>query len=233
MGRVARVMGWSGVLLLAGAVVNVMVAWGSSRWCDHWPGGDHFLDSRQWDEALEGLPSDAEEYLRASSFDHPDSSIAKLSDDSLWCTRVEYKRSSEPKGMSRSRSHEVIQFGLPFRSMQYAQQNWMRYASYPGFDSWRVQGLAGGWPPEPKGSFGLPSLGAPRHWYPMTILPLRFAINSVVFAALLYPMVLMPGVIARRFRRRRGMCGKCGYPVGVSPVCTECGAGVARQRESV
>lgn len=31
------------------------------------------------------------------------------------------------------------------------------------------------------------------------------------------------GVICRAARRRRGMSGHCGYPVGASPVCTECG----------
>jgi hypothetical protein len=60
----------------------------------------------------------------------------------------------------------------------------------------------------------------------MTVLPVGFVVDSVVFGALLYPVMLVPGVIVRRFRRRRGLCGKCGYPIGVSPVCTECGAEV-------
>lgn len=33
-------------------------------------------------------------------------------------------------------------------------------------------------------------------------------------------------------RRRSGLCEKCAYPIGVSPVCTECGAAVVRNDQA-
>lgn len=51
-----------------------------------------------------------------------------------------------------------------------------------------------------------------------------FIVNTLVYAALLWLLVAAPFTARRMIRRRRGLCEKCAYPVGVSPVCTECGA---------
>jgi hypothetical protein len=61
------------------------------------------------------------------------------------------------------------------------------------------------------------------------VLPLGFiwpgfAINTIFYAALLWMMFAFPFVIRRRRRIKRGLCPACAYPVGHSPVCTECGA---------
>ena len=32
------------------------------------------------------------------------------------------------------------------------------------------------------------------------------------------------------YRRKRGLCPACAYPIGTSPVCTECGAAIQPQR---
>jgi hypothetical protein len=69
-------------------------------------------------------------------------------------------------------------------------------------------------------------------------LPLRpiwpgFAINTVFYAAMLWVVFAGPGKLRRTIRRRRGLCPACAYPVGTSPVCTECGKPVkARSVES-
>jgi hypothetical protein len=62
---------------------------------------------------------------------------------------------------------------------------------------------------------------------PVGIIWSGFAVNMLAyFGALFVPTALYK--IARHGRRwhreRRGCCVKCGYPIGVSPVCTECGA---------
>ena len=63
-------------------------------------------------------------------------------------------------------------------------------------------------------------------------LPLRpiwpgFAINTIFYAAILWGvlwvLLVIPGSVKRLRRRRRGQCPACGYPVGSSPRCTECG----------
>jgi len=61
------------------------------------------------------------------------------------------------------------------------------------------------------------------------ILPLRplwpgFAVNTLFYAGVLWMMFALPFALRRRLRRRRGQCPACAYPVGQSPVCTECGA---------
>lgn len=60
------------------------------------------------------------------------------------------------------------------------------------------------------------------------ILPLRpiwlgFVINTVFFGGILWLATCGPFVLRRVIRRRRGRCAGCGYPVGSSAVCTECG----------
>ena len=62
-------------------------------------------------------------------------------------------------------------------------------------------------------------------------LPLRpiwpgFAINTIFYAAILWVMFATPGRVRRAIRCKRGLCPACAYPVGASPVCTECGAAV-------
>jgi hypothetical protein len=50
-----------------------------------------------------------------------------------------------------------------------------------------------------------------------------FAINSIVFGALAWLVWMLCVMMMRAQRRWRGLCGRCAYPIGVSPVCTECG----------
>ena len=66
-----------------------------------------------------------------------------------------------------------------------------------------------------------------------------FGLLLAVGVALVYWIVavqlskLLWRVVDRRTRRRRrGQCEKCAYPIGVSPVCTECGAAVVRDSET-
>jgi hypothetical protein len=60
-------------------------------------------------------------------------------------------------------------------------------------------------------------------------LPLRpiwpgFAINTMFYAGVLWMLFCGPFALRRMIRRRRGQCPACTYPIGQSPVCTECGA---------
>ena len=75
-------------------------------------------------------------------------------------------------------------------------------------------------PDRQGGRYG--DLASPR------MLPLRplwpgFAINTVFYAAVLWGLFAFPFALRRTIRRRRGQCPACGYPVGTSPRCTECG----------
>lgn len=67
------------------------------------------------------------------------------------------------------------------------------------------------------------------------LLPLRpmwpgFAINTLAYAVAAWLLSLMFAIVMRTQRRLRHRCGHCAYPVGVSPVCTECGRRVGRSK---
>jgi hypothetical protein len=75
-------------------------------------------------------------------------------------------------------------------------------------------------------------------------LPLRpiwpgFAINTLFYAGLLWLLFAAPFALRRRFRGgriKRGLCPACAYPVGDTTVCTECGKAVSlslRERAGV
>jgi hypothetical protein len=58
---------------------------------------------------------------------------------------------------------------------------------------------------------------------PYGVIPHTFAANTIVYASVLWSVLAWPFVIQRRLRVRRGLCPRCAYPYGVSPVCSECG----------
>lgn len=69
----------------------------------------------------------------------------------------------------------------------------------------------------------LPTLWPIALHFPLRPLWGGLAINTAIYGSIVW---LLTGgvVVARRsVRRRRNQCEGCGYPRGVSPVCTECG----------
>ena len=70
------------------------------------------------------------------------------------------------------------------------------------------------------------------------VLPLRpiwsgFAINTVFYSAILGLLFAAPRTLRRRRRCKHGLCAACGYPIGQSNVCTECGSPVTPKRIEV
>jgi len=62
-----------------------------------------------------------------------------------------------------------------------------------------------------------------RTAFPYSPLFPGFAINTVFYAAILWVLFAFPFALRRRRRIKRGLCVGCGYPVGLSQVCSECG----------
>ena len=58
---------------------------------------------------------------------------------------------------------------------------------------------------------------------PLHLLETGFAINTIFYAAILWLLFAAPFALRRRRRIKRGLCPACAYPIGTSPVCTECG----------
>jgi hypothetical protein len=48
-------------------------------------------------------------------------------------------------------------------------------------------------------------------------------VNTIFYAAILWPLICGPFVFRRLIRRRRGVCPACAYPIGGAAVCSECG----------
>jgi hypothetical protein len=108
---------------------------------------------------------------------------------------------------------------------------------YNAFDRSSQQAWAAGWPmlamygwsefdSKPDGCF---LIKKPIHnllgyrGIPFTPFWPGFAINMIFYAAILWVLFFAPGSVRRIIRRRRGLCPACAYPIGTSPVCTECG----------
>ncbi len=69
----------------------------------------------------------------------------------------------------------------------------------------------------------------PGGWRDLPYHPmwLGFAANTLFYSVAAWLVIAIRLTIRWRFRRLRHRCPTCGYPVGVSEVCTECGRGVA------
>ncbi|TVQ53683.1 MAG: hypothetical protein EA377_07490 [Phycisphaerales bacterium] len=52
-------------------------------------------------------------------------------------------------------------------------------------------------------------------------------LNTLFYALLLWLLFFASFAARRALRRKRRLCEMCAYPVGTSPVCTECGARVS------
>jgi hypothetical protein len=59
--------------------------------------------------------------------------------------------------------------------------------------------------------------------FPRRVRFTGLAINTAFYGALVWLFARGPRTVLRYVRIRRGGCRVCGYPVGTSPVCTECG----------
>src|SRR5262245_28275407 len=73
------------------------------------------------------------------------------------------------------------------------------------------------------------SSGHPMRLPVVTLWP-GFAINTIFYATIVGMLFAAPGQVCR-FRRwwriKRGLCPACAYPVGASPICTECGGPIS------
>jgi hypothetical protein len=109
------------------------------------------------------------------------------------------------------------QAGLPMRSMRCWHEN------LGGVPSSRSMATIG--PVTIRRGFIIGSPTPPQRARALPFEPmwLGFIINTLIYAALI-GFLFFGSIRLRRWRRlRRGLCPRCTYPIGVSPVCTECG----------
>src|SRR6266850_536986 len=88
-------------------------------------------------------------------------------------------------------------------------------------------------------TFDIPGITMPasgpltvKRLLPLDPMPWGFLINSIFFGALIWLGCLVCRLVRGAFRAIHHRCRHCGYPVGVSPVCTECGRRVKVRPQS-
>lgn len=74
----------------------------------------------------------------------------------------------------------------------------------------------------------LPRLGYDGGYLPTSPLWRGMVINTLFYAAMVWMLIRGPFEAQRRWREWNGRCGACGYPRGTSSVCTECGADLTK-----
>jgi hypothetical protein len=217
------------VCLLLGAIVNVAVAWGLSLW-----------GKLPWSaqiEFLEQTPPDLEEFVPPNWVDSNThvvmrplkrSSIAGLKIIQLTSISV----SIGPGQITRPvpRVLHLQRAGWPLLALECTGHLEWKDSPSNG-DQILVPRWHAGFNVGSAFSPRTEDLYCPTYERPLPLQPLwpGFAINTVFYAAIVWLLFAVPGRIRRFIRIRRGRCGACGYPIGTSDVCTECGKPVPKR----
>ena len=218
------------IFLLLGAVLNVAVAWA----CALWSTQQSYLSVEEID-----VPQAWPSYLEELGWPAPTSAVwlqgFGTSDGSVGVTEIEISGGDPDASWRRSGpgtgktfvSLMVRRFGLPARALQ-----WETHGVRAGPRSMEIVRAAASAAGLRTGIDVSEQVGA-RIKGEMRCLPLTpiwpgFALNTFFYATVLWLFVRGPVVLRRMIRRRRGLCPACGYLVGVSPVCTECGQPLPR-----
>ncbi len=197
------------IFLLAGAVVNVAVAWGYALWSPSTPGspiGSNPREDRAW--FLDRVPP-----TRWTDWDGPYLTPDAGPGYELIRFFAMTLDPAAPKGwrvnVRRLRS------GLPLVSLEGSR--WFK-GVYPipptATFRWNLNAALEP-PPELRPRYG--------RLLPLRPLPTGFAVNTTFYATLLWLLTCLAIAVRRFLRLRRGLCPKCAYPMGESSVCTECG----------
>ena len=211
------------IFLLAGAVVNVAVAWGCAYRNGHYSDDWHWItvpeNNQFW---LERRPHEWESGMLIGVTRH--SGLGRNLTNARGSTRppervtVPYLKPGTGSTGPRPGSEVVVknearileaEFGLPLRSFRWTSVSGRTY--YPrSVDSRTYYHRS---PTITMGGRVLPLL---------PIWP-GFAVNTLFYAVVLWLLIPGPFVLRRFIRVQRGRCVKCGYPMGESGVCSECG----------
>lgn len=116
---------------------------------------------------------------------------------------------------------DVVSGGWPMQALQF--RTWF----------WVVNGVGQYYAADP--------LWVPPRWVfsrfkhahffiPLMPIPLGFAVNTALYAVAWLGLILVLLRARHDLRLRAGLCPRCKYPIGPSPVCTECGAKIPRQK---
>ncbi len=224
------------VFLLAGAIVNVAVAWACAAWIDFRGGGGLWIEGRGGEQ--EGPSYNlwlVMTYRRSGAFRAY----------SMWSDRS--TNSSADGFVTPGPAAPLVPDWAPFLSPTDDTGEFHSYFAdargWPLLSMW--SGLMFSYTPNGRtpntANLGIaldPALstrwGDHRH---VRLLPLRplllgFSVNTLLYATLLWLLIPGPFALRRFVRVKRGLCPACAYPRGESDVCSECGTAL-HQRAKV
>ena len=220
-------------LLVAGAVVNMAVAWGCAVWI---PASGPYIGERRA-ASLTELEADGawrfwaiERYARSGAVlyrSHWDTRSELLDCDEITTRSTDLKPSELAPSWAGLRTPPAADYeirhahayGWPFISM------WQDYLyTGGGYGGDLVHGL--------QLAF-LPADGGFARAVPLCPIWPGFAVNALFYAAVLCVPICGLFALRRLIRRRRGLCPACAYPMGESAVCTECGKPLPGRAEAV
>ena len=215
------------VFLLAGAVVNVAVAWGCAIWID--PPDEHSVvesggsrkgpSHRRWGIAT----------LRKRGAFRVYSS---------WHDLGAGGGGSGP-GLPSEPAAPLVPKWAPFLAPTYEPpipayhayfadaRGWPRLSMWSGLKVSQTPSSA----PPMVATLGIAldpeMIGLHNHrnvrLLPLRPLPIGFAVNTLIYAMVLWLLIPGPFVLRRFIRVKRSLCPACAYPTGESAVCSECG----------
>lgn len=145
-----------------------------------------------------------------------------------------------------SESVYILRSGWPMRSLAVREYRRQHDGATLGWDRLGGLDLTGGsmmfsvngiFQSEPSQEITFIDVGIelrPRKQWsvPVRLEWMGFLINTLLYAVILWIVIVGPRALRRHVRRRRGRCPKCAYPAGASAVCTECGSKLTRDRRS-
>jgi hypothetical protein len=211
-----------GVFLLLGAIINVAVAWGCAS---HSPAETQFdLSRHEWPRATpNNWPA------------NPDYGWQFVG----WGMTVLISDGHGPEPIGRwngdvyegSWNRDLYRFAWFTSGWPMCSMHWSLYDMLPD-----ARGTLDHWPDQTHGwlrsGFHAPTVQEDEWRFqrrlPVALLWPGFVINTFFYGAVLSLFFTAPVALRRRSRTRRGLCPACGYPVGTSVVCTECGGPVRR-----
>jgi hypothetical protein len=206
-----------GLLILAGAIVNVAVAWGIGILHPAF----EVRDGRTQTQLLHGerhwqvwtLTGPGREYVMSSQI----LSANPTSRDDGLPSLPHWWRGERGAPMSWKQDRYAQATGWPTLSMCV-----LFHPSIGPPWAWETSFVRGGLCVSDVRTCRHPMYNTSRS-LPLLLLWPGFAINTMFYAAIMWMLFAAPFALRRRRRIKRGLCPACAYPVGDSEVCTECG----------
>jgi hypothetical protein len=231
-----------GLFVLAGAIVNVAVAWGCAMWIplydSHLAKHDVFND---WEGTTGYSLYTVHRWCRIGAFRVEVSKTTDVGHSGMpWKTTAAFKELIPKWGLEFLHVSELSaerlgigfegELSLGVRSVD--ARGWPLLCEWGGFrppppqinvdqtvlcKGWLVRGVI----PIERYSIATTNYHSAKSLPYLPLWP-EFAINTVFYASILWMLFAGPGWIRRRVRIKRGLCPACAYSVGASDVCTEC-----------